>query len=90
MTGYGTSTVCEIVNEVSTAVVNCMWDCTVSCNFPSDVNTLKSCMVEMEVEWLLPCCFGAFDGCHIPIKCPTGGLEACKEFHILRTSTPLS
>ena len=50
LTGYGTSTVCEIVNEVSTAVVNCMWGCTVSCNFPNDVNTLESCMVEMEVE----------------------------------------
>lgn len=24
---------------------------------------------------------GSNDGCHIPIKCPPGGLEACKEYH---------
>ena len=38
-------------------------------------------MVEMDSQWQFPCCFGAIDGCHIPIKCPPGGLEACKEFH---------
>ena len=24
---------------------------------------------------------GSNDGCHIPTKCPPGGLEACKEYH---------
>ena len=24
---------------------------------------------------------GSNDGCHIPIKCPPGGLEASKEYH---------
>ena len=38
----------------------------------------------MESEWQFQCCFGAIDGCHIPIKCPTGGLEACNEFHTLK------
>ena len=28
-----------------------------------------------------PCCWPAVDGCHIPIKCPPGGLESCKEYH---------
>lgn len=28
-----------------------------------------------------PCCWASIDGCHIPIKCPPGGLEACKEYH---------
>ena len=36
-------------------------------------------MVEMESVWQFPCCFGAIDGCHIPIKCPDGGREANKE-----------
>ena len=27
-------------------------------------------------------CWGAIDGCHIPIKCPLqGGLKSCKEYH---------
>ena len=81
LTGYGTSTVCEIVNQVSTAIVNNMWNCSVSCNFPKDTDAMKNCMVDMEAEWQFPCCFGALDGCHIPIKCPSGGLEACKEYH---------
>ena len=29
----------------------------------------------------VPCCWSAVDGCHIPIKCPPGGLESCKEYH---------
>ena len=35
----------------------------------------------MEELWQLPRCWVAFDGCRIPIKCPPGGLEACKEYH---------
>ena len=35
----------------------------------------------MEELWQFPCCWAAIDGCHIPIKCPPGGLECCKEFH---------
>ena len=31
--------------------------------------------------WQFPCCWGAIDGCHIPLKCPPGGLESCKEYH---------
>ena len=31
--------------------------------------------------WQFRFCFGAVDGCHIPIKCPAGGLEANKEYH---------
>ena len=40
LTGYGTSTVCEIVNEVSTVIVNNMWNCSVSCNFPKDTDSM--------------------------------------------------
>ncbi|XP_068670071.1 uncharacterized protein [Montipora foliosa] len=35
----------------------------------------------MEECWQFPCCWAAIDGCHIPMKCPPGGLEACKEYH---------
>ena len=36
---------------------------------------------EMEEAWQFPCCWSAVDGCHIPLKCPAGGLEASKEYH---------
>ena len=35
----------------------------------------------MEELWQFPCCWSALDGCHIPIKCPPGGLQSCKEYH---------
>ena len=38
-------------------------------------------MLDMDEYWQFPCCWAAIDGCHIPIKCPPGGLEACKEYH---------
>ena len=38
-------------------------------------------MEEIESEWQFHFCIGAFDGCHISIKCPLGGAEACKEFY---------
>ncbi len=38
-------------------------------------------MREMEEAWQFPCCWSAVDGCHIPIKCPAGGLESSKEYH---------
>lgn len=38
-------------------------------------------MLNMHEFWQFPCCWAAKDGCHIPIKSPPGGLEACKEYH---------
>lgn len=38
-------------------------------------------MVDMNQLWQFPWCWGAIDGCHIPIQCPPGGEEACKEYH---------
>ena len=38
-------------------------------------------MVDMEQFWQFPCCWVVMNGCHIPIKCPPGGLESCKEYH---------
>ena len=35
----------------------------------------------MEELWQFPYSWGVVDGCHIPIKCPPGGAEACKEYH---------
>ena len=35
----------------------------------------------MDELWQFPFTWAAVDDCHIPIKCPPGGNEACKEFH---------
>lgn len=81
MVGLGVSTVCSIVEEVSQALVDHMWSESVSCYRPESQEDFKKKMLDMEELWQFPCCWGAIDGCHIPIKCPTGGLEACKEYH---------
>lgn len=38
-------------------------------------------MLDMDEFWQFPFSWAAVDGCHIPIKCPPGGLEACREYH---------
>ena len=81
MTGFAVATICQIVNEVSAAVVNNLWDETVTKIFPRTAQDFRMSMEEMESGRQFPFCIGAFDGCHIPIKCPHGGAEACKEFY---------
>ena len=81
MTGLGTSTICTIVSEVSQAIVDCLWDQEVASLMPKSEADLCKKMHEMEEAWQFPCCWSAVDGCHIPIKCPAGGLESSKEYH---------
>ena len=38
-------------------------------------------MEEMDKEWQFTYAFAAIDGCHISIKCPTGGPASAKEYH---------
>ena len=35
----------------------------------------------METLWQFPTAFGGVDGCHIPLKCPHGGIETRKEYY---------
>ena len=81
MTGLGVATVCTIVSEVSRAIVEYLWAEKVSKHLPKNQEMFINKMVDMEEFWQFPCCWAAVDGCHIPIKCPPGGLESCKEFH---------
>ena len=48
---------------------------------PKSEDEFRSKIPDMEEAWQFPCCWSAVDGCHIPIKCPPGGLESCKEYH---------
>ena len=79
--GCGRSTVCVVVNEVTQAIVEVLWEEHVSKHFPKNEQQLKEKMLDMEELWQFPCCWAAMDGCHIPLKCPDGGLAACKEYH---------
>ena len=73
MSGLGVSTVCSIVRKVCQVLVNHLWDEIVSSHVPK---TQETKILDMEEFWQFPCCW-----CHIPLKCPPGGLEACKEYH---------
>lgn len=81
MTGFGVATVCNITIEVSQAIVKNMWNNTVASKFPSTLEEFKCCALDMEERWQFPLAFSAVDGCHIPIKMPSGGAESAKEYH---------
>ena len=81
MAGVGVSTVCSIVNEVCQVLVDHLWSECVSSHMPKTQDDFKKKVLDMDEFWQFPCCWAAIDGCHIPIKCSPGGLEACKEYH---------
>ena len=81
MSGLGVSSVCTIVQEVSQALVDCVWSESISHHMPKPEENFKNKIVDMEELWQFPCCWAAINGCHIPMKCPPGGLESCKEYH---------
>ena len=81
LVGLGTSTVCGIVEEVCDAMIRRLWQPCVGKNMPETLEELKDYMTSFDELWQFPCSFGAVDGCHIPVKCPKGGLESAKEYH---------
>ena len=81
MTGLGVSTVSTIVKEVTEAIVKLMWKDCVTKHMPKTEEEYRVKITDMEELWQFPCCWSAIDGCHIPIKCPPGGLESSKEYH---------
>lgn len=81
MTGFGVATVCNITIEVSEEIVRKMRKETVANKFPSTLDDFKEYVLDMEELWQFPLAFSALDGCHIPIKMPSGGAESAKEYH---------
>lgn len=81
MTGLGVSTVCTIVNEVTKAIVENLWDECVTKHMPKSEEEFRKKMIDMEQFWQFPYCWAAVDGCHVPIKCPPGGPESRKEYY---------
>jgi len=81
MAGVGVYTVCTIVSEVSESINNNLCKDSVMAHFPSDEACFKEKMLDTEQLWQFPCAWASIDGCHLPLKCPAGGLEACKEYY---------
>ena len=81
MVGRSRSTVGVVVSEVAEVIVDNLWEEHVSKHYPENEQQFKEKMLDMEERWQFPCCWAAIDGCHIPLKCPDGGLAACKEYH---------
>jgi hypothetical protein len=81
MTGLGVSTIHGIVSEVCPSIVENLWNEFIANLMPVVEEDFQKLIDSMNSMWQFPFCWGALDGCHIPIKCPPGGAEACKEYH---------
>ena len=57
---------------------------------PQIEKEFKEEILDLDEFCQFPCCCTAIDGCPIVMKYSPGGLQACKEYHNLRISTPLS
>ena len=89
MTGLGVSTICCIVCEVANAIVENLWESEVTTYMPKSETEFYQKICEIEQMWQFPCCWGAINGCHIPIKCLARGLKFAKNIIISRTFIPL-
>ena len=55
-------------------------------NFPETVDQMLTAILQMEDKWQFPSAFGGVDGCHIPMKCPSGGNKARKKYYNFKNS----
>ena len=81
MAGIAESTVCQIVIEVSEAIVETLWKDGVDKYFPQTEKDFKTGLLDMDEEWQFPFAFCGIDGSHLPIKCPNGGSESMKQYY---------
>ena len=79
MSGRGVSTVRNITVEVCKLIVDHLWQHHV--RFPASEEEMKKAIQEMDMIWQATGAFSGLDGCHIPIKCPSGGGESRKEYY---------
>ena len=79
LTGRGIATVRNITQEVSNIILDKLWKKIVV--FPKTKEEFFNSISAMETLWLFPTAFGGVDGCHIPLKCPHGVIEARKEYY---------
>ena len=78
LVGLGVSIVATIVREVSHAIVETLWQEFVSRHMPQNQHDFDQKILDMQQElWQFPFVWEAIDGCHIPVKCPLGGVQVC-------------
>ena len=80
MCGLQKSTVCMIVNESYSVIINTFWDESVKKHFPISEDEIRHVIGKFGAEWQFPYTFAAVDGSHLPIKCPNGGAQAMKQY----------
>ena len=61
MVGLAESTVCQIVVEVCTAIIEELWSETVETHFPKTNDEFKENLLDMDAEWQFPFVFTAID-----------------------------
>ena len=66
--GIARSTVCEIVHETCHCIVDALMKDYIK--FPY-ADRLDRVVDEFKIKWGVPQCFGAVDGCHVPISAPS-------------------
>ena len=81
MSGIRLSTVATITKEISEAIIEILWEESTTKYMPLSEDDFRQKILDMEEMWQFPCCWAAIDGCHIPLKCPPGGMESCKGYH---------
>ena len=81
MTGYAESTVSCLIKEVCQAIVEILWEESVTKLFPKREEVFRQAPIDMESEWQFKFAFAAIDCSHLPIKCPPGGPEVIKQYH---------
>ena len=80
MCGLAKITICVIINETCQAIIEMLWDETVTAYFPTSKDEFFNSMAKFGEEWQFPYTFAAVDGSHLPIKCPKGGAQAMKQY----------
>ena len=79
MTGRGLTNVQCITQEVCKVIISNLGS--EFANFPETVDQMLTAILQMEDKWQFPSAFGGVDGCHIPMKCPSGRNEVRKEYY---------
>ena len=76
--GLGVATVHSNVKVVCEAIIRNPWKESVQAYFPTTEENFKEKMVDMEMLWKFPSCWGAIDEGHIPVQFPPSGLMPVK------------